>query len=288
MRIFSFLNKTTWVRLNMLIATSLLFLFTAPVWSQEEIELPFPEDILYRVPSPSETFQILKRNGLKFDASIEALSTGEEKDPHRRSLKTGRSIAHLNYLLIYHKALPEEQLKLLARLTLQDGFNPYGLAFVARIQNNQSNIDSLHFIFMEAFEVYCDFYDEYSETPEISELATIGSWVESTFVAASAAKESKNEELLSFLAAQQAFVDQFEEALKKLTHITIVNSLHRHFVELKQLYQKVNVTVKNLSVTTDDETQTTTINGKTKVKFPNKTLELIVLKLEEMRGFIGG
>ena len=161
--------------------------------------------VLYNIPSPLETFTILKMSGSQFD---KALLNPVDKLPKyassfSKSVNLGVYSADLSFCFMYKQNQDfNNYLKNVNELTTALGIDgSYGQEITKRLQANASNMDSLMVIAQEA-SVNADLYLKENQRTNTTVLIAVGSWIEGMHIITSLA-DKKPESAVSELVAEQ-------------------------------------------------------------------------------------
>ncbi len=243
--------------------------------------------IFYTVPSPIEMTNMLQKAGSEYDASL--LNPEDNLDKYltvsQQALNLGIYGADLsynrmfdqiqssiNYLVVLHKisdklGVPEDE----------------GAFALNRIEDNIEDKDSVMQIIAETY-ANADAYFKENDMPNIAALILIGGWTEGIYIALNVAKTAKKKQLvLERVAEQKLSLDNLIELMKEHTTDESINHYLPKFVELKEIFDKVNISYSSGTVETDTVKKMTVISGTSTVDINEEEVSSIENKILEIR-----
>ncbi len=165
------------------------------------------ENIIYNIPSPTETVSILKRAGAKyvFDFPNDPLKIDNYQTTAQKGLNMGVYGADLTYATVFNKTTETSfyltcVTKMGKKLNVESIFNE---SVNERIQDNVDNRDSMQVIINETFWEL-DAYLKEQERENVSALIIVGGWIESLYIATQFVKlNPENTEMKQRIAEQK-------------------------------------------------------------------------------------
>lgn len=248
------------------------------------------QNVFYSIPSPVETTSLLKAAGAKYNKNylnpIENLSKYESVKA--KALNLGVYGSDLSFTSIFDQT-QESMLYLRCTNTLASKLGISG-AFdektTERIESNMENRDSLLAIISDSYWT-ADAYLKDNGQPGISGLIIAGGWIEGLYIATQIANTTKNESIITRIGEQKLSLDNLIGLLEshKSENEGIAEVL-TSLTELKQIYDTVNGSAGETTVSTDKEKGVTTIgNGSSYVLTPDQ-LKQISEKAAQIRNKI--
>ncbi len=238
------------------------------------------ENIVYNIPSPTETVSILQRAGAKyvFDFPNDPMKADDYESLSKKGLNMGVYGADLTYASVFNKSTETSFYlscvsKLGRKLGVEQVFNE---DVKNRIQDNIDNRDSMQVIVNETFWEL-DAYLKEQGRDNISALVIVGGWIESLYLATQFVRMTPdNEELKQRIAEQKYSLDNLIGLVKTYQNKAGLDEVMGNLEELKELFDQIKE-VK------EPNTEPGMIGQKIKLEMSDELLNEIIDKVEEIR-----
>lgn len=176
--------------------------------------------IMYNIPSPLETFTILKASGATFDKSLLNLVNNMSKytSSFSKAVNLGTYSADLSFCLLYRQNQDVNiYMKNVNELTgALDIDGNYVQAVAQRLKVNSNNLDSIVEIVAEA-SVNANLYLKENQRNNVTALITAGGWVEGMYFLTNVANKSKKEEVIGLVADQRNVLRNLIKSLEQFS-----------------------------------------------------------------------
>lgn len=243
------------------------------------------ENIVYNIPSPTETVSILKRAGATyvFDYPNDPLNVEDYQSLSKEAMNMGVYGADLTYATVFNKTTETTfylscVTKLGRKLGVEQVFNE---DVNERIQDNVDNRDSMQVIVNETFWEL-DAYLKEQGRENISSLVVAGGWIESLYLAAQFVKTNpENAEMKERLAEQKYSLNNLVGLMKGYKNKPGVEEVLSQLIELKDVFDQIKET-KTKSDNKGDEKELIIGNVIT-LEMSEQILNEIIEKVEEVR-----
>lgn len=245
------------------------------------------ENIVYNIPSPTETVSILKRAGATyvFDYPNDPLNVEDYQSLSKQALNMGVYGADLTYATVFNKTTETSFFlscvtKLGKKLGVEKVFNE---DVNERIQDNVENRDSMQVIVNETFWEL-DAYLKDQGRENISSLIVVGGWIESLYLSAQFVKiNPENSEMKERLAEQKYSLDNLIGLTTIYKNKSGVDDVLAQLMELKEIFDKIKETKTQMNKSNSDEI---IIGNVIKLEFSDIVLKEMIGKIEEIRSEI--
>lgn len=245
------------------------------------------ENIVYNIPSPTETVSILKRAGATyvFDYPNDPLNVEDYQSLSKQALNMGVYGADLTYATVFNKTTETSfyltcVTKLGKKLGVEKVFNE---DVNERIQDNVENRDSMQVIVNETFWEL-DAYLKEQGRENISSLIVVGGWIESLYLSAQFVKiNPENSEMKERLAEQKYSLDNLIGLTTIYKNKSGVDDVLAQLMELKEIFDKIKETKTQMNKSNSDEI---IIGNVIKLEFSDIVLKEMIGKIEEIRSEI--
>jgi predicted small lipoprotein YifL len=244
-----------------------------------------PKDIvLYNIPSPIETFTILKMAGPGFDKSLTNPVANESKyvSNFSKAVNLGVYSTDLSFCFLYKQNQEfNNYLKSVNNLTNALGIDgSYGQSITKRMQDNSSNLDSLMAIATEA-SVNADLYLKENQRTNTTALIAAGSWIEAMHIITSIAVKKDNSLLSGLVADQKVIAKNVSKMLEQFESDAETAALSKDVKEIAALYDGLQP-VQGNSLEGEDKTMKS-IGNNTTYELSKDQLKQILDKVEALR-----
>ena len=174
--------------------------------------------VFYNIPSPLETFTILKMSGSGFDKSVMNPTDKISKyvTNFQKAANLGAYSTDLSFCFLYKQNQDfNNYIKNVTDLTNALGIDgSYGQEVSKRLQKNTNNLDSLMAIVSEA-GVNADQY--LKENQRNTETATIaaGGWIEAMYIISNIADKTQNKDIIGLVGDQKIVLNNLMNMLEQ-------------------------------------------------------------------------
>lgn len=243
------------------------------------------KNILYSIPSPMEMADIIKESGSQYDSKIlnPTENRGKYTGEGKLALNLGIYGADLSYTSMFDQR--QESMNYLASAqkvardlgvegALQDNL-------IDRLNNNQTNRDSLLNIVSEAYADLNDYLRE-NNREHISVLVIAGGWVEGLYLASYYSGGTKNEGLRQRIAEQKYSLKDLVSLLESYGEEPMLKDVLADLKQVQTLFDEVSI-LKEKTETTTEADGTVVIGGKSTVTISDETLSKVTAKINEIR-----
>jgi len=244
---------------------------------------------MYNIPSPIETFTILKLSGATFDKSYLNPSKNIAKyvSNFSKSINLGTYSADLSFCLMYKENSGVDfYLKnvndLTAALGIEGGFAE---SVTKRLKANANNSDSLMAIVSEA-SVDAYLYLKENQRGSTSALMTAGGWIEGMYFITSMANKTPNSEINRLIANQKKVLRNLTRMLQKFGTAPEEANLLTEIKDISAVYDNLQPAKEVTAAATDKDAKDKNIvsvgNNKS-FDLTDEQLKTITGKVEALR-----
>ncbi len=240
--------------------------------------------VLYNIPSPIETFTILKISGSTFDKSVlnPANKISKYVSNFSKSVNLGTYSADLAFCSMYNQNQEVNiYLKNVNELTSTlDIDGSYGQSITKRLQANGENSDSLKKIIAEA-SVNADMYLKENQRNNTAALIIAGGWVEAMHIITNIADKTKKTEIISLVADQKIVLKHLNKILEKFDTDEEIKGLLNDLKAIAAIYDTLK-TSQGTASANEDKSMASIGNNKS-LDLPEAELKSILDKIETLR-----
>lgn len=237
---------------------------------------------LYSVPSALQTIVLINSLAIPFDSTFLFMRTNNNPYPNYTSqaFHLGFYYVDIAYMAIYDQKgeclkYLEPMKELAINLETTTIFSP---SFTENLRSNIEKKDSLLMLFSSHFSEF-DYYLKEHDKKNISSLILAGGWLKSMYIVSQVYKKNKNNLLLQHLGHQKHNLETVIQLIEKHNTNGQNDDYLKHFTELNELYEKVNLHYEYMAPITDKENRVTTIskgiNAELSEELSNKIIECI-------------
>jgi hypothetical protein len=247
------------------------------------------ENIFYSVPSPIETATLIQKAGVPYNKDYlnDIQKVSKYTTTGDKALNLGVYGSDLSFTSIYDQT-QESMLYLKCANNLANGLGISG-AFdentANRLEANKNNRDSLLGIISESFWT-ADSYLKDNERPGTSSLIIAGGWVEGLYIATKINEASKNKDIEIRIVEQKFTLDNLVGMMKKYDFDETVAATYKELLDLKSVFDQINVVKTAAKSSTDPKTGITTVGGSSKLNFTPEQVKTISEKVQALRAKI--
>jgi hypothetical protein len=242
--------------------------------------------VFYNIPSPLETFTILKMCGSGFDKSV--LNPPDKLPKYvstfQKSVNLGVYSTDLSFCFLY-KQNPEfnSYIKNINELTSSLGIDgSYGQEVTKRLQTNSNNLDSLMAIVSEA-GVNADQY--LKENQRNTETATIaaGGWIEAMYIITSIADKTQNKDIAGLVGDQKIVLKNLTNMLEQFGSDADIKDILTDMKAIAVTYETIQAS-QSTPVSSDKDI--ISVGNNTSFQVSKEQLKSILEKITALRNKI--
>ena len=248
--------------------------------------------VLYNIPSPVETSQLLLEAGAKYDASFtnNPSNSKQYKTAESQAVNLGVYGSDLSFAGIFENtqecmAFIKSVNGLCGELGIGGAFNE---STAERIEKNKGSKDSVLKIISDSFWE-ADGYLKENNRAGISSLLIAGGWIEGMFIASKVYQKTKSEKIKTRIVSEpqanalRSLIAMLEsEKLNAETQSSIVDGLKL----LKSIYDKIPYGKSETKAVTDIAKHQTRIETTSAVKVSDELFAEIIKSVETLRSKI--
>jgi hypothetical protein len=241
--------------------------------------------VLYNIPSPIETFTVLKMTGAKFDKSLlnQANNITKYNSSYSKALNLGTYSADLSFCLLYKQNQDINiYLKNVNELTSAlDIDGSYVQTTAQRLKVNSNNLDSIMLIVSEA-TVNANLYLKENQRDNVTALVTTGGWIEGMYFITNIASKTNKKEILDLVADQKNVVKNLVKALEQFSEGNQeITGLLNDVKEIEAIYNSLTP-VQNVAVAST-ENEVVSIGNNSSIELTKEQLKSILDKVTALR-----
>jgi len=243
--------------------------------------------IFYTVPSPIEMTNLLQKAGSEYNPNL--LNPIENTDKYLTVSQLAINLGVYGADLSYNRMFDQIQSSINYLVVLRKISDKLGVpedegAFaISRIEDNMDNKDSVMQIISETY-ANADAYFKENDMPNIAAMILMGGWTEGIYIAINVAQTAQNKRLvMERIAEQKLSLDNLIELMKEYSDDETIQHFYPMFVELKDIFNKINISYQSGEVNTDTINKITTISGTSQVDVNDEDISSIENKIIEIR-----
>lgn len=239
---------------------------------------------LYNIPSPIETFTILKMSGATFDKALlnSPKNISKYVSVFSKSINLGTYSADLSFCLLYKENQDVNfYLKNVNELTSALGIDgDFAQTMTKRLKANPNNSDSIMQIVSEA-SVDAYLYLKENQRNNTSILITAGGWIEGMHFITNMAQKSKNKEVIGLVASQKKVVKNLIRMMEKFESDSEIASLLVDIKDIASIYENLKPS-QEVALASTDKNMVSVGSNKT-YDVSDEELKAIQEKVETLR-----
>lgn len=241
--------------------------------------------VLYNIPSPIETFTVLKMTGAKFDKSLlnQANNITKYNSSYSKALNLGTYSADLSFCLLYKQNQDINiYLKNVNELTSAlDIDGSYVQTTAQRLKVNSNNLDSIMMIVSEA-TVNANLYLKENQRDNVTALVTTGGWIEGMYFISNIASKTNKKEILDLVADQKNVVKNLVKSLEQFSEGNQeITGLLNDIKEIEAIYNSLTP-VQNVAVAST-ESDIVSVGNNSAIELTKEQLKSILDKVTALR-----
>lgn len=243
--------------------------------------------IFYSLPSPLETALILKRSGAEYNPEV--LNPVENLSRYTTSksmaLNLGIFSTDLSYASLFDQT-PASIKYMGASKKLAEGLgilNAIDNTIIERLEENVNNRDVIMDIISETFLNTNSILEE-NDRVAIGSIILVGGWIEGLHIATALVKDagSADSELVERVIDQKLSLSTIINLLEQYKDNSDVMSVLSDVRELSAVYDKIQISISHVEVSTDTS-GVTTLRGKNVVSVKPAVFQELKDKVKEIR-----
>lgn len=240
--------------------------------------------VLYNIPSPLETFTILKMSGTSFDKTLMNPSSkcATYVSNYSKAINLGTYSTDLSFCFLYKQNQDfNNYVKNVSDLTSALGIDgSYGQEVTKRLQANTSNLDSLMAIVTEA-SINADEYLKENQRNNITALIAAGAWVESMHVIVTMADKKQNKDIISLVGDQKIVLGNLIKMLAQFESDADTKALLADMKDISAQFDAIQPT-KSATTYTEDKNNKN-LGNNTAYELTKEQVKAILEKVEALR-----
>jgi hypothetical protein len=240
--------------------------------------------VLYNIPSPLETFTILKMSGLIFDKTLLNPSSKEASyvSNYSKSVNLGTYSTDLAFCFLYKQNQDfNNYVKNVSNLTSALGIDgSYGQEVTKRLQTNASNLDSLMAIVSEA-SLNADEYLKENQRDNTTALIAAGAWVEAMHVITTIADKKQNKDIVSLVGDQKVVLKNLIKMLTQFESDADTKALLTDMTDISTLFESLQPTKS--ATTYKEDKNNISVGNNTAYELTKEQVKSILDKVEALR-----
>lgn len=225
------------------------------------------KQIFYSMPSPLETALLLKRAGAKYNEEV--LNSVDNISRYTTIKSMALNMGIYSTDLSYASLFDQTQTTILymsASKKIAEGLgilNAIDERTIQRLEENVNNRDVIMEIISETFLNTNSILEE-EDRVAIGSIILVGGWIEGIYIAASLVEDpSKTDsELIDRIIDQKFSLESVQNLLKQNINNNDVKDVLKDIMELKQIFDEVQIAVSDVEVVPDKATNVTTLRSK--------------------------
>ena len=242
--------------------------------------------VFCNIPSPLETFTILKMSGSSFDKSLlnPANKISKYVSTFSKAANLGAYSTDLSFCFLYKQNQDfNNYLKNINELVTALGIDgSYGTEVNKRLQANNNNLDSLMAIVSEAGINADDYLKENQRNVETATIA-LGSWIEAMYIITTIADKSQKQEILGLVADQKIVLKNLTTMLEQFESDTDIKTTLTDMKEIAAIYESIRGK-QNTPAASDKDI--ISVGNNSSYELSKEQLKLIVEKVTALRNKI--
>jgi hypothetical protein len=240
--------------------------------------------VLYNIPSPMETFTVLKVSGATFDKSLlnPVNNITKYTSSYAKAVNLGTYSADLSFCLLYKQNQDINiYLKNVNELTSAlDIDGNYVQTVAQRLKVNSNNLDSIMQIVSEA-TVNANLYLKENQRDNVTAIVTTGGWIEGMYFIANIANKTKKKEIMDLVADQRNVVRNLVKILEQFSSEQEVAALLADVKGIAAIYESLNP-VQDVAMASTEE-NVVSVGNNTSYELTEEQLKTILEKVSALR-----
>lgn len=246
------------------------------------------KQIFYSLPSPLETALILKRSGAKYNEEILNSVDNLTKYNTNKSMALNLGIysTDLSYASLFDQTQATIKFMTASKKMAENLgiLNAIDNSVIQRLEENVNNRDVIMETISETFLNTNSILEE-DDRVAIGSIILVGGWLEGLYIATSLVDDVKNtdNELVDRIVDQKFSLETVLNLLNQNIDNPDVKDIHNDILELKKIYDEVQISVSKVEVVQDSKSKVTTLSSKNVVTVNPAVFNKLKLKVKELR-----
>jgi len=250
------------------------------------------KEMFYSMPSPLEVAMILKQAGKDYNPEIlnSTENTSKYVTNKRMAINLGVYTTDLSYSSLYDQTQTTIDY-INASKEMAEGLgmlHAINEKTIQRLEANVNNRDVILDIISETIMNSSSFFKE-NDRQAISTIVLVGGWVEGLYIATNLVgdhptqNQIDNSELIARIADQKLALNTIMKLLEKNKDDKNIQSVMVQIKDLKETYDKIEITSSKVVPVTDEETNVTTLKSETTLSMTPETYKELKKRIEVIR-----
>ena len=250
------------------------------------------KEMFYSMPSPLEVAMILKQAGKEYNPEIlnPTENTSKYVTNKRMAINLGVYTTDLSYSSLYDQTQTTIDY-INAAKDMAEGLgmlHAISEKTIQRLEANVNNRDVILDIISETIMNSSSFFKE-NDRQAISTIVLVGGWVEGLYIATNLVGDDPtqdqidNSELIARIADQKLALNTIMKLLEKNKDDKNIQSVMVQIKDLKETYDKIEITSSKVVPVTDEETNVTTLKSETTLSMTPGTYKELKKRIEVIR-----
>lgn len=247
------------------------------------------KEIFYSLPSPLETAMILKQAGAEYNEELLNPTENVTRYVTNKSmaLNLGIYTTDLSYASLFDQTQATINYMDAAK-NMAEGLgilNVIDEETVNRLEANINNRDIIMDIISETIMNSSSFFEE-NDRQAMSAIVLVGGWIEGLYIATNLVTSDddlQNNELVKRIVDQKLTLSTVYSLLEENTDNDDVKNIIIQVDQIKQIYDKIEITSSEIEPVTDEETKVTTLKSTTQVKMSPSTFNQLKDQVKVIR-----
>ncbi|CAN5365678.1 hypothetical protein BH10BAC1_BH10BAC1_01690 [soil metagenome] len=242
--------------------------------------------VFYNIPSPLETFTILKMSGSGFEKSV--LNPTDKLAKYvtnfSKAANLGAYSTDLSFCFLYKQNQEfNNYLKNINELTTSLGIDgSYGQAVNKRLQTNSNNLDSLMAIVSEAGINADEYLKDNQRNAETATIAA-GGWIEAMYIISNIADKSQNKDVIGLVGDQKIVLKNLMNMLEQFKTNEDIQSILSDMRDIAVTYETIQAS-QSTPLTSDKDI--ISVGNNTSFVLSKEQLKSILEKVTALRNKI--
>lgn len=246
------------------------------------------KQIFYSLPSPLETALILKRSGAKYNEEILNPVDNLTKYNTNKSMALNLGIysTDLSYASLFDQTQATIKFMTASKKMAENLgiLNAIDNSVIQRLEENVNNRDVIMETISETFLNTNSILEE-DDRVAIGSIILVGGWLEGLYIATSLVEDVKStdNELVDRIVDQKFSLETVLNLLNQNIDNPDVKDIYNDILELKMIYDEVQISVSKVEVVQDSKSKVTTLSSKNVVTVNPAVFNKLKLKVKELR-----
>lgn len=258
--------------------------------TQAEESFHKAKQVFYSLPSPIETAMLIKRAGAKYNEEVLNSTKNVENYTTTKSmaLNLGVYSADLSFASLFDQTQTSIKYMSTSKKLADDLgiLNAIDNSIIQRLEANINQKDSIMDIISETFMNSNSFLKE-NDRAETAVIILVGGWIEGLYIATQIAKTTEsNKELTNRIIDQKLSLNTVLNLLAEYKDFSDINKLHQDLMEIKAIYDEIEIRTSKIESITDKNTQVTTLQAQTEHSMSDEVFTKLCDRTEILRNSI--